>query len=96
MKVEWSGEALDDFDGAVACLAGRDPRIARLVADRVGAACEALGRRSTDRPGRVPGTLEKSVPRTSYVVAYAVRGDTVAILRVIHAARDWPAGEWPD
>ncbi|MFK0334908.1 type II toxin-antitoxin system RelE/ParE family toxin [Rhizobium sp. NPDC090275] len=30
------------------------------------------------------------VPRGNYVVVYRVRDSDVVILRVIHAARDWP------
>ena len=96
MRVEWSSDALDDFNDAVAYLAQRDPRVALLIANRVDAACDALAERNTGRPGRVRDTFEKSVPRTPYIVAYAIRGDAVTILRVIHAARDWPANEWPD
>ena len=95
-RVEWSGAALTDFDEALAFLAGRDRRVADVIADRVGAACDALGRASTGRPGRVEGTFEKSVTRTSYVVAYALTDEAVTILRLIHTARDWPAGAWPD
>ena len=49
---------------------------------------------------RVPATYEKSVARLPYDIAYALKADTqgelVAILRVIHAARNWPTGEWPE
>ena len=30
------------------------------------------------------------IPRTSYVAAYLVDGDTVRILRVLHGAQMWP------
>jgi toxin ParE1/3/4 len=52
------------------------------------------------RPGRVTGTYEKSIVGLPYIIAYALTStstgeEQVAILRVIHAARDWPKGEWP-
>jgi plasmid stabilization system protein ParE len=54
---------------------------------------------ATGRPGRVPGTYEKSVRGLPYIVAYELVSlggeEVVAILRVIHAARDWPEGSWP-
>lgn len=96
MKVEWSNDALNDFEAAIAYLAERDERVASLVTDRVEATCSALGRSLTGRPGRVEGTFEKRVQRTSYIVAYAVGSDTVTILRVVHSARDWKPGRWPD
>lgn len=42
------------------------------------------------RPGRVPGTRELVIPRTPYVVAYALTGDRIRILRVLHGAQMWP------
>ena len=46
------------------------------------------------------GTYEKSVTGLPYILAYAITqaGDeeTVAIVRVIHTARDWSAEKWPD
>lgn len=42
------------------------------------------------RPGRVRGTRELVIAGTRYIVAYAVMKDKVAVLRVLHGARDWP------
>lgn len=58
----------------------------------------ALAQFATGHPGRVAGTYEKSVSRFPYIIAYALTaGDrAITILRVIHAARDWPAEEWPE
>ena len=39
-------------------------------------------------PGRVAGTRELVIPRTSYVAAYLF--GTVRILRVLHGAQMWP------
>lgn len=54
---------------------------------------------ATGRPGRVTGTYEKPLSRIPYLIAYELRRisgrEHVVILRVIHAARDWPAEEWP-
>jgi toxin ParE1/3/4 len=43
------------------------------------------------RPGRVAGTRELVVSGTPYIVPYRVRGDTVELLLVFHAARKWPS-----
>lgn len=41
------------------------------------------------RPGRVPGTREW-VAHQNYILIYDVVGDMVRVLRVLHAARQWP------
>ncbi len=52
------------------------------------------------RIGRLTDTYEKPVSRLPYVIIYALVLDqgreTVFILRVIHAARDWPPEAWPN
>jgi toxin ParE1/3/4 len=42
------------------------------------------------RPGRVEGTRELVISGLPYLVAYTQRGDTVAVLRVMHGAMKWP------
>ena len=39
--------------------------------------------------GRVEGTREMVV-RSNYIVVYAEDADTVTVLRVLHAAQQWP------
>jgi len=41
------------------------------------------------RTGRVPGTRELIAHR-NYILIYDTAGDTIRILRVLHAARQWP------
>jgi plasmid stabilization system protein ParE len=54
---------------------------------------------ATGRSGRLTGSYEKSVARLPYIVAYKLQQiagrESVVILHVIHAARDWPDEEWP-
>ncbi len=97
--VRWSRSALDDLREQVRHIARDDPGTARSIVDRIGAAALLLGERAVGRPGRVGGTYEKSVSGLPYVIAYrldmANGRETVFILRVVHTARDWPAGGWP-
>jgi plasmid stabilization system protein ParE len=97
--VTWSREALDDIKGQVAFIARNNPVAARRVADRIRDVGKALGGMATGRPGRVTGTYEKPVHHIPYLIAYELRRlsgrEHVVILRVIHAARNWPAEEWP-
>ena len=41
------------------------------------------------RPGRMKGTRE-IVVRPNYAMVYRVTGDLVEMLRVLHAAQQWP------
>jgi plasmid stabilization system protein ParE len=97
MKVVWSEAALDDFDQLIAYIAERNATAADRVAAVIDRAVGRLGAMQTGRPGRVAGTYEKVVEGLPYIIAYGVTGarDAVVILRVIHGARDWPAGKWP-
>jgi plasmid stabilization system protein ParE len=42
------------------------------------------------RAGRVEGTRELVISRTSYIAAYRIVGDVSRILRVLHGAQQWP------
>jgi toxin ParE1/3/4 len=97
----WSQDALDELDAIGAYIARDNPVAAVRVVDRIDRAARNLAIMPTGRRGRVAGTYEKVVPGLPYMVAYALEtaagGDEVlAILRVIHGARNWPAGAWPD
>lgn len=98
--VIWSRSALDDLKTQVAYIAAENPEAAQRVADVIRAAASVLSEIPTGRPGRVTDTYEKSVTRLPYIIVYAITsspaGEVVAIIRVIHTARDWPAEQWPE
>jgi len=43
----------------------------------------------------VPGTSEKLIKRLPYIIAYAVDEGALTVLRIVHGARHWPKGRWP-
>jgi plasmid stabilization system protein ParE len=98
--VRWSNDALADFSEQIAYIATDNPAAARRVAETLDKTARALGDMPTGRPGRVTGTYEKSVTGLPYVVAYAITptggAEEIAIVRVIHTSRDWPAEKWPE
>jgi toxin ParE1/3/4 len=98
--VVWSQDARRDYLDILRHIAQDNPIAAESVVDAIEEAGNHLGEFATGRRGRVTGTYEKVVTGLPYIIAYALaaRGgrETVSILRVIHAARDWPAEEWPD
>lgn len=96
-RVEWAQSALDDMLDQVRHIAADDPAAAQRVATAIRKTGTALGDFATGHPGRVPGTYEKSVRGLPYILAYMLTDadQAVAILRVIHTAREWSHDRWP-
>lgn len=90
MKTIWTRRALNDRDRIYSHIEEDDPQAA-LTLD------EHFERRSAQlashpllgRTGRVNGTRELVVHH-NYILIYDIVGDTVRILRILHAARKWP------
>lgn len=98
--VRWSRDALDDLKAQIEYITNDNPAAARRVAKRLRSVGMELGAMATGRKGHVAGTYEKVVAGLPYILAYAITsrpggGEQITILRVIHGARDWPAGVWP-
>lgn len=94
-RVVWSDSARHEFREAIRYIADGDPGAARLVRERIDRTVSLLAKRPIGRQGRVTGTYEKLVLKTSYILAYAISGDTITLLHLIHDHRDWPEGTWP-
>lgn len=99
-RVVWADSARADYLAIVRYIAQENPDAAERVADRIEGAAAALSDFATGRAGRVTGTYEKVLPSLPYILAYEIisrpeGGETVAILHVIHGARNWPSEEWP-
>lgn len=89
--VRWTRRALRALDGIAAYIAQDSPAQARRIVARVEDAVGQLASHpSMGRSGRVAGTRELVVSRTPFIVPYRVRGESVEILTVLHAARRWP------
>jgi toxin ParE1/3/4 len=92
MRVIWSHRAKRDLHELVATIAEDSIQGAELAAGRILKAAESLAKMPrSGRPGRVPGTRERVVARTPYVLAYRIVSGRVRILRVCHGARKWSA-----
>jgi toxin ParE1/3/4 len=96
-RIVWAPKASKDFLAAIDFIAADAPANARRVADRVLRRVESLATMATGRPGRVADTYEAYVLRTSLIIAFELPDkSTINILRIIHAKRNWPEGEWPE
>ena len=99
-RVVWADTARADYLGILRYIAGENPAAAERVAARIDDAAANLGETATGRPGRVTGIYETVLSGLPYILAYEIVGqpegdELVAILHVIHGARNWPGEQWP-
>ncbi|MDJ0278228.1 type II toxin-antitoxin system RelE/ParE family toxin [Sphingomonas sp. 2R-10] len=90
MKIRWTPEAEADRSTIWDYLAARDP----AAAVRIDSAIDHAVTRLADFPssghiGAVAGTREVH-PHRNYRLVYAILGNTLWILTIVHAARQWP------
>ncbi len=91
MRIKWIRKALATLDDIAEYIAKYDPQAAAHMVEKIDEAVQNLGKHPyLGRPGRVPNTRELVVSGTPYIVPYRVKGSTIEILRVLHAARRWP------
>ena len=91
MRVRWLRRALRNLDEEAEYIARDNPQAAARIVARIAASVDWLANHpASGRSGRVPGTRELVISGTPYIVPYRVRGETVEILRIFHAARKWP------
>ena len=90
LNLEWKATAVTDLLAIVDYISDDNPDAAQALKDEI----EAKTSRLPDNPqlyrvGRVDDTREMVV-RPNYIVIYAEDAITVTILRVLHAAQQWP------
>lgn len=82
--------AVRDLVEAIRWLAERNPAAAQRMKDEIEQKVALLAERPRAyRPGRVPGTREMVV-RPNHMVIYTESPQRIRVLRVLHAARNWP------
>jgi toxin ParE1/3/4 len=92
MNILWSPEAIVDLNSLRAYIAQDNPSAAPAGALHIAHSIEQLlsDNPHMGRPGRVPGTRELVIPKTSFIVPYRLQRNVIQILRVYHGARRWP------
>ena len=90
MDLLWTPEAIQDRDEIYDYIEADNPAAAlaldELFAEKAGRLIDHPG---LGRPGRVTGTREL-VAHQNYILIYDTVGESVRVLRVLHAARQWP------
>ena len=91
MEVKWLKKALNNLDKEAEYIAQDNPQAAFLVVQRVKDTVDLLKNNSSlGHPGRIAGTRELVIDKTSYIVPYRVCNNRVEILRVFHTSRKMP------
>jgi addiction module RelE/StbE family toxin len=98
MRVRWTEPAQTDLfeilDYIARDNAAAAERVERQLVNSVASLAQQPRR---GRPGRVEGTRELVIPRLPYVVIYRIverplgAAGGIAVIRVLHGARRWPA-----
>jgi toxin ParE1/3/4 len=87
----WTSDARRDINEAWLHISENNERAADRIVDAITMAGERLSRfPALGRKGKVPGTREFFVPRTSYFLVYGLLAGNVEIFRVMHTSRQWP------
>lgn len=89
-RLRWEGEARRQFRDTLTYIASHDAAAAERLGRTVEAKLDLIGRfAEIGRPGRIPKTRELIV-HPNYIVVYAVRRNTIDIIRFLHARQLFP------
>lgn len=93
LALEWRQTARADLLAIIDYISDDNPEAAQRLKDDI----EANAARLPEHPklyraGRIAGTREMVV-QTNYVVIYAEDARAISILRVLHAAQQWPPAQ---
>lgn len=90
MELFWTPEAIQDREAIYDYIEADNPFAALALDEQLSAkASHLIDYPAMGRSGRVIGTRELVVHQ-NYILVYDVAGSSVRILRVLHAARQWP------
>jgi len=87
---EWRETARADLLAIVDYISDDNPDAPQCLKDEIEAKVAKLPEHPKRfRTGRVPGTREKLV-RSNFLIIYSEDAHAVTVLRVLHAAQQWP------
>jgi addiction module RelE/StbE family toxin len=91
MTLRWTRRALRDTKHLHDYIADDNPTAARRMVSRIREAAGHLRRSPRmGKRGRVPETRELVIAGTPYIIVYAIQGEEIQIVAVIHGAQKWP------
>lgn len=91
MRVQWTVRAGHDREAAIEYIAQDSLTAALDQLDEIEEQTDRLAEYpKLGRPGRVKGTRELVINRTSFIAVYRIKDEFVQILRLLHGAQNWP------
>jgi addiction module RelE/StbE family toxin len=91
VKIQWTRGARADLNEIFDYLLLENPGAAPEVLDKIEQSAAYLADHpGMGRPGRVKSTRELIIPGLPWILPYLTGPDTITIVRVIHAAMQWP------
>lgn len=91
MQVQCTARTESDQEKLIAYIAQDCPTVALSQLDEIEGQTDLLANYpKLGRLGRVKGTRELVVNRTSFIIVYRIKGSAVQILSVLHGAQQWP------
>jgi len=91
VKVIWTPRAAIDLDGMIDYIAMDSPDSAIRVASKIyNQVMDLSSMPSIGRIGALPGTRELLFNPWPYIAVYRITSGTVRVLRIRHAAQQWP------
>ena len=90
LPIAWNGRARQDLAEILDFIRQRSPQGAATIHNLISQSVERLPHYPyLHREGREPGTRE-AVVHPNYLYVYEVHGESIEILRVLHARREYP------
>ena len=90
MKLHWTPEAISDRDNIYEYIQADNPSAALTLDEKFFESAHHLSSHpNLGRHGRVKGTRELVVHQ-NYILIYDITGNSIRVLRVLHASRQWP------
>jgi addiction module RelE/StbE family toxin len=91
MRIRWTTDAASDLERIAAYILRENPSAARNVIRTVTDGIATLARfPNRGRSGHVDDTRELLFPSLPYIAVYSVKKQVIEVLRIYHAAQDWP------
>jgi toxin ParE1/3/4 len=91
MQLRWTEQAADDLGNIVNYLFEHAPEHADRIARTIyNAPASLLTFPYRGRLGRKEGTRELVLLPLPYIVVYQVREEIIYLVRILHAAQEWP------